>query len=389
MTKTSLLELLNADRKRRFRVQTGTVVERSDGFYIRYYKDGYGGERTKVTERLCDLKTDATSVKLRQRSFMSGINTAHHTALQSPTEAPAVTIGGFWSATYLPWVKANRRWSTSRGYENIWDQYLKPELETKALSQYRTVDASKFLTALAGRLNRNSLAHVRSLMSGILSHATSLGVIDRNPMRDVKVLAKVRPPKPRVAYTPEETVAILNGLERTDAKLFFSLCSIGMRPSEAAGLRWESVSLTKGVLQVSEAAPYGHEDELKTEQSAGELVVIEPALTFLKAWHKTMKKPKRGLIFTNTDGGAINHNDFNKYHIKPLAKKACARYCGPYAARHGAATALYNLTGDVRAAYQVLRNSLEVVSKTYIKPDAEAGKLGMAKYEAALKNVKR
>jgi hypothetical protein len=171
MTKAELLELLKAGRKRRFREQTGTVVKRSDGFYIRYSKD-VDGMRTKVTERLCDLSTSATSVKLQQRTFMSGVNTAHHAVLQSPTEAPALTIGGFWSATYLPWVKESRQWSTHRGYQKIWDMYLKHELESKTLSAYRTGDGSQLLTGSAATLKRNSLAHVRSVMSGIFSHAT-------------------------------------------------------------------------------------------------------------------------------------------------------------------------------------------------------------------------
>jgi len=66
-------------------LQTGTVVERSDGFYIRYYKDGDGGERTKVTERLCDLTVlDPRKRKLLARSHMSAINNAHHMALCAP-----------------------------------------------------------------------------------------------------------------------------------------------------------------------------------------------------------------------------------------------------------------------------------------------------------------
>jgi integrase len=387
MTKASLLELLKAGRKRRFREQTGTVVRRSDGFYIRYYKDGDGGVRTKFTERLCDLATEATSLRLQQRSFMSGVNSTHHTALHSPTEAPAETVGGFWSATYLPWVLANRRWSTHRGYKNIWKQYLKDELGTKALSEYRTVEGSQFLTRLAAKLNRNSLAHVRSLMSGIFSHATSLGIIDRNPMRDVKVLARVRPPKPRVKYTPEETVAIINAIPRTDAKLFFAFCAVlGMRPSEAAGVKWENIS--DGVLMVREAAPYGHsEDGLKTERSKRDLNIIEPVLSLIKAWHATMGKPASGLLFENSDHNPIDHNSFNKYQIKPHAKKVCARYCGPYSGRHGAATTLYNLTGDMRAAYQVAGNSFEVLVKNYVEADDEQGKLGLAKYEQALLNA--
>jgi hypothetical protein len=75
MTKASLLEILNSGKRQRFREQTGTVVRRSDGFYIRYYRDGDGDERTKVTERLCDLNTSEKKRGLLQCSHMSAINT--------------------------------------------------------------------------------------------------------------------------------------------------------------------------------------------------------------------------------------------------------------------------------------------------------------------------
>src|SRR5690242_15408692 len=114
MTKASLLELVKASRsKRRFREQTGTVVKRSEGFYIRYYRDNPDAVRTKVTARLCDLNTPPKKVKLLQASFSSGINLDHREVLHSPTEAPPVTVGGFWAATYWPWVQANKRWSTA------------------------------------------------------------------------------------------------------------------------------------------------------------------------------------------------------------------------------------------------------------------------------------
>jgi len=386
MTKTALFELLKADKQRRFREQKGTVVKRSDGFYIRYYKDGDGGSRTKVTERLCDLDANAATLRTRQRSFMTGINNAQQIALSSPTEAAPLTIGGFWSATYLPWAKNNLRYSTSRGYKKLWEQYLKDALDEEQLSTYRTIDATEFLTKLAAKLNRNSLAHVRSLMSGIFTLAANSkgangkALVDQNPMRDVKVLVKVRRPKKRVAYTVEEIITILNALTRTDAKLFFALCSVlGMRPSEAAATRWENIA--DGVLLVREAAPYGVLGELKTEQSEGDLPIIEPVHSFLTAWHRELHEPKSGFVFSANGHDPIDHNNFAKYHIKPEAEKVCSRYCGCYAGRHGAATDLFGQDGDPRAAYQVLRNSLQVVMSTYVKPKAEHGDAGLRKRE--------
>jgi|GEM_PF-5751051 len=389
------LRELQATRHRRFREQTGTVVERKGAFWLRFYRDGENGSRIKVTEKLCDVTKeyptiDCKAVDILRAARIAAVNKETHQALnvQAPLpEAPPLTIGAFVLTTYLPWVKENRRFSTHRGYSKMWEQYLKAEMEAKPMVAYRTVDGSKFLTGLASRLNRNTLAHIRSLCSGIFSHAISLGLLDRNPFsRDLKILAKVRPPKPRVAYTPEETVAIINAIPRTDAKLFFALCAVmGMRPSEAAAVKWQNIK--DGVLTITEAAPYGVLGETKTESSKGDLTIIEPVLSLITTWHEKLGKPSTGLLFENSDHSPIDHNSFNKYHIKPHALKACARYCGPYSGRHGAATTIYNLTGDMRATYQTLRNSLEVASKNYTKPDDEQGKAGRTLYEDVLRKA--
>jgi integrase len=390
MTKASILELLKSRSKRRFRVQTGSVVKRSDGFYIRYYKDAVGGGRTKTTERLCDLSVkDPKKRELLAKSHMSAINNLHHAALRSEAPLPVLTVGAFWDTIYRPWVEKNKRPSTLRGYQYIWRLYVKPELVYRPIDSYHTIDASEFLTRLTSRLNGNSLRHVRALMSGIFAHAANTkgangkALIDHNPIRDVKVLANVRDSKERVAYTPEETISILNAIERADAKLFFALCSVlGMRPSEAAAVKWENIS--DGVLKVREAAPYGMLGVLKTKKSKRDLDITEPVTSLLATYRNTLRNPKNGLLFQNGDGQPINHNSFAKYYIKPFAEKVCKRWNGCYSGRHGAATTLYNQEGDVRAAYQVLGNSLEVVMKTYVKPDVEQGRKGQAKYEETL-----
>ncbi len=186
-------------------------------------------------------------------------------------------------------------------------------------------------------------------------------------------------------YTLEEIVAILNALTQPEAKLFFAFCAVvAMRPEEAAAMKWENIDLKVGMLKVREAAPYGVFGELKTEQSQRDLHFGEDVRGFIEAWHKVMGQPKTGLLFTPNGKDPINHNNFAKYRIKPSALKVCSRWNGCYSGRHGAATRLYNQDGDVRAAYQVLGNSLEVVIKTYIEPDAAAGKVGLDKMQAAL-----
>jgi hypothetical protein len=132
VNKASILEPLKASRsKRRFREQAGSIVKRSDGFYIRYYRDSADGVRAKVTERLCDLSVaDPRKRKLLARSHMSAVNNLHHAALRSEAPSPMLTVGHFWEITYRPWVEKNKRPSTLRGYGYVWNSYLKAELAT-------------------------------------------------------------------------------------------------------------------------------------------------------------------------------------------------------------------------------------------------------------------
>lgn len=388
MAEPTVLELLRIKQPRkRYREQTGTVVKRSDAYYIRYYKDADGGTRTKVTERLCDLSTNPRLIPSLQRSFISSINIERHNTLQSVTETPTapLTIGAFWTETYQPWVKANKRFSTLRGYEYDWKLYVKDQISHKTLGEFTTVHACDLLDHCASvkKLSRRSLAHVKSLCSGIFSHAVRKGHIQFNPWREAKESVRVAEAEPRIEYTPEETINILNAIPETRAKLFFGLVAVmGMRPSEAAALRWSNIG--DGVLHVREAAPYGVPGELKTKRSKRDLIITEPVTSLLKQYDTETE-----LLFTHDGETPINHNTFAKTYITPFAKKVCSRWNGCYSGRHGAATTLYNLTGDVRAAYQVLGNSLAVVQKEYIKPSVEQGQAGQLLYAKALKKATR
>jgi integrase len=389
MTKTELLEVLHQklqSHKPRFRRQQGTVVRRSDGFYIRYYEDR-DGVRTKVTERLCDLGTGPAKVNLLRDSRLSAVNSARHTALQSATPAPVVTVGAFWKTTYFPWVQANKRHSTVSGYESNWKLYVKPELETTPIETFTTVDACKLLDYMVTvkKLNENTLAHIKSLCSGIFAAAIREGIIKINPWREASESVKVRKAKTRIAYTPEETAAVLNALTKPDTKLFFALVAVmGMRPSEVAAVKWEHMDWKKNVYHVCEAAPDGVLGETKSERSDRYLSVEEPVLSFLKVWHEACGKPSTGLMFANGNGEPVNHKDFARYRIAPEAKKVCPRWCGLYAGRHGAFTTLYNITGDLTAVYQRSGNSLQVLMSTYVKADVSKGDAGNKKLSEVL-----
>lgn len=382
-----LKTLLKADRlrPRRHRTQAGTVVKRGDGFYLRYYVDGDDGNRTKVSEKIAELGTGrAMLTKLRKARMLVVNAQAKEMLAAQPAE---LTIGAFYEKEYLPWIRAKKRYSTVFSYESLWSIYIEPAMGDTGIAKFRTTDGYRFLEALAEKLGRNSLQHVRSLCSGIFKRAVNLGVIDSNPWHDVS-FAETRAPEPTVAYSMAESILILKALsKRIDAALVFSLAAfLGMRPSEIAGLQWEDIA--EDHIDVKRAVVRGVAGETKTPQSQRRLVLIEPVRTLVAAWREQCGGVTSGWLFTGRGGSPMQTDSFTKTAIIPLVEAAGLSWSGLYAARRSCATNLVEMTGDIRSAHQVLGNSLQVAMQKYIKPTTAAGDRGLKLIEAAVQNSK-
>lgn len=384
MRSASTEELLRSNRPRRFRTQKGTLIERRDGFYLRYYIDTNNGARRKVTERLCDLNTKQVHVTLRLKQRMFEINTAQ--AEGGDTVVVEQTIGDFFKGPYTTWAEDNLKASTWRGYQQLWAGVLEPELGNRSLQKFRRVDGSDFLTSLVRKgYGHNSMLHAQTLLSGIFTRAVAREIINNNPMHGAKSEKKARAPKPRIDYTNAEVVAVLSAITRPDAKLFWSLCCVlGMRPSEACGLQWPDISVQ--VIHVQRAAPYGiPQDGTKSELGDRKLLLIEPVKSLLAAWKAACGDPSDGWVFRRPNGQPIAHSNFARLYIATAAKKAIgARWAGCYPGRHSAATQMSVETKAASAAHQVLGNSLATVTKNYVHPVQEAGDEGLRLREQAI-----
>ena len=374
------------------RHQRGYIYEAFGAFHVRYYVlelvDGQE-KRVQRSHKLAakDSKYHSSSckaIRLLAEDFLRGINE------QVPGRIKAdIRIVDFFEHTYLPFIRANKRHSTVYAYENLWSAYLRSHFGTRTLSEYRASDGYNFLLSLKNRknpLNRNSLAHVRSLASGVFSHAVNTGVIEMNPWRAFR-WQEGGTPEPTQAYTLKESLAILAVLStRTDAALIFSLAAfLGMRPSEIAGLKWEDCA--DDCLWVRGAVVRGFAGDTKTPQSQRQLTLIDPVKSLLQQYRVQCANPENGWLFQNRAGGPCNMDSFLKHSIAPVVRAAGLPWYGIYAARRGAATNLVALTGSVSAAYQVLGNSLDVVMKKYVKPDQQAGMAGLRLVELDAKRL--
>ncbi|MGH9642329.1 MAG: hypothetical protein ACRD3Q_07865 [Terriglobales bacterium] len=165
----------------------GTIIERSGIFYVRYYTDDSANGSRKATARLCAVDKEHWFMRRKGKLVVSdAVKQARDRAMlevnasRGQLRKSDLTVQEFWNEVYVPsWKDRKLRSSTINGYTKTWTTYLDDHLGGVKLSEYGTADATRFLTQIVKKrdLGRNTLAHVRALMSAIFAHAVSLGII--------------------------------------------------------------------------------------------------------------------------------------------------------------------------------------------------------------------
>lgn len=347
--------------------QRGTIYEASNSFFVRYFAT-VDGVRKRVSHKLCDRDEDHYSITCPK---VLALGDKHMVATREAEPQPTngqPTITEYWEQTYLPTIKAGLKPSTVAGYEDVWQKHLKEHFTGRTFRKYEPHHGNKLLNDLVVRkYGRRTVAHIRSLASGIFTHACNDGLLQNNPWRNVKT--KIKPPKPKETadYTLTELMDIVNNkLTRIDAQLIVCLAGLmGLRPSEIVGLCWEDVNLKAGKLRLHQAYVRGHLGTTKTDIDV-QLPMLKLVIGLFKAWHEQCGKPDGGWVFANSFGDPINIRDYVVGVLRPAVGKK--HWKGLYAFRRGAGTILTELTGNPIAAQQALCHmDLSTTMRHYIK----------------------
>jgi len=87
---------------------------------------------------------------------------------------------------YLPTVKQGLKPSTVSGYQQIWDQFLGEHFTGRTFRGYEPHHGNKLLNDLvAKKYGQRTIARIRSLASGIFTHAINDGLLTRNLLAPV------------------------------------------------------------------------------------------------------------------------------------------------------------------------------------------------------------
>jgi len=333
------------------RIQKGQVVLSHGAFYVRFYRQG-----KRIAHRLCQkdqthYSPDCKPVRLLAQEFMLKENSRKGPEPDDPGKAK---VTEFWTGVFLPWCEDNLKPSSVHGYKKLWSGTLESFFEGRDFGSFKPFHGSAFLSSLAPRMGRNSLSHVRQLASSIFAQAVARGIIDRNPWREVRLLARPKETRPTGFYTvaeAKEALALLSVDPRAQVAFGLSFL-LALRPGELAALRWEDFS--EDSVTVRRSAWRGVVGTTKTGTSF-EVPLVAPARILAEAWRKASGSPTEGWLFPNPSG--TRPLDMSSFANKSIRRLLGARYKGLYSARRGMATALVGLTGNVVSAQGMLRHA--------------------------------
>lgn len=142
---------------------------------------------------------------------------------------------------YLPWVERELRASTYKGYRDIWNLYLSERVGQIRLRRFRTVDARKMLRAIADDcdLAKTTLQHIKSVLSGIFTHAKNEGAYDgENPVEGARIPRNAREPGETYAYNLVQILRILEVLPLLPKAAVATASFAGLREGELRGVEW-------------------------------------------------------------------------------------------------------------------------------------------------------
>lgn len=280
-------------------------------------------------------------------------------------ERAPITLGEY----YEGWIERMREPIVRRGWiwgtRSVFKCHILPELRTLPFAGVTPVRLESFRAALQAKglgmktIRDNVFASLRSMWR----EAEREGVARYNP------ISALRWPKlPRLFPDPftqserDEIVAYFKEREPFYYPLVLLHAETGMRPSEAAGLKWEDIDLERGTISISRSYSVGKYAAPKTERSRRTIGIgpeLAAALRSLHSYHTG----GRVLISKTTTG--INLASWAKAYWRPALKDLGIRWRKFYALRHAHITECVNVGYDLLSIARYHGTSVKMIEDNY------------------------
>ena len=291
----------------------------------------------------------------------------------APTEQPKLTT------TIDLW----ERWMQKHRLDGVAPITLANRYQTMAnlLNHFkRTIeteqDARDFQNFLLIRQSPATANRCIKMLKSFCTWLVKTGKMNHNPFDEIRSVkdAGLRSTK-RDAFSLDEVQRILQTFRLHP--LYFRyhdfvlvLMTFGLRPSEAIGLQWKDINFTQRTITIAESLSRTGEGSRRARRGRknGTVTILglpEDIYTMLEGRFTTSSKPY-DLIFTNTQGKAIDDGNFSQRIWKSLLKQVGIPHRSPYNCRHSMASHAIDQGKTLpETAYLLGHTDTTMVSKVY------------------------
>lgn len=212
-----------------------------------------------------------------------------------------------------------------------------------------TDDARQLVELLRGRQSPQISNQNLVLLKSFGAWLTDQKHLNANVFTPIRPLKGARAQKiqDRTPFTREELALFLETMRSHPTAAHYYdftvvLFSLGLRPSEAIGLRWGHVNLSKRVITIRESlsrSPDGRtsgraRERKGTKSDNVRVLPLNEQLVSLFAARWYLDATTDELIFTSASGEPIDDHNYRERYWKPCCEAAGIRYRPPYTSRH-------------------------------------------------------
>lgn len=283
-----------------------------------------------------------------------------------------ITLGEYaerWISVY----KAQVGIRTREMYEKIVRKHL-GELADMRVKDIKPLHVQQLINDHSDR--PRTAEQIRLTLKQIFAQAIQDDLIRKSPAVNLTMPRHIK--KEKRALTPEEKQAIRDAeLTERERAFVMLLYGCGLRPGELFALTWQDIDFKAGVVNVSRALVFKHNNEPvleapKTNSSIRAIECPRIVLNALKAYRGKNICPK---LFAGKDGGYNTKNGYNSEWnvIKRKIEQALGYKTDltPYCFRHNYATMLFYSGVSMKEAQRLMgHTNHEMIMRVYSHLDA-------------------
>ena len=207
------------------------------------------GKRKKIE------KGGFTTKKEAENALAAKLNEYNETSqLFTPSK---MLLSDYLDEWFEMYCKVNLKYNTMKGYRNIINNHLKPNLGQYKLCALNHSQLQKYANSL--KMNGFAKSHIVGILSVLrasLNYAVQpMELLKTNPMQYVHLPKVEKAPKQRIILTMEDWNTIITRFKNTHFYIPLMIgFYTGLRCSETFGLTWEDIDLENRTITVNKQA---------------------------------------------------------------------------------------------------------------------------------------